>query len=53
MTQQNAYTSNITVNAPAGMDAHEIGRVVQQHFAQQQFEQQNRQRSAMTGGFYP
>lgn len=53
MTQQNAYTSNITVNAPAGMDAHEIGRVVQQHLDQQQFEQQNRQRSAMTGGLYP
>lgn len=53
MTQQNAYTNNITVNAPAGMDAHEIGRVVQEHLNQQQFEQQNRQRSAMTGGFYP
>ena len=53
MTQQNAYTSNITVNASPGMDPNDVGRIVQQHFAQQQFEQQNRQRSAMTGGFYP
>jgi len=53
MTQQNAYTSNITVNASPGMDPNDVGRIVQQHLAQQQFEQQNRQRSAMTGGFYP
>lgn len=51
--QQNAYTNNITVNASSGMDAHEMGRVIQQHLAQQQFEQQNRQRSAMRGGFNP
>lgn len=51
--QQNAYTSNITVNAPAGMDGNEIGRIVKQQMDQHNFERQNRERSAMTGGFYP
>lgn len=50
-TQQNAWTNNITVNASPGMDPNDVGRIVQQHLAQQQFEQQNRQRSAMTGVF--
>jgi phage-related protein len=34
------------------MDGNEIGRIVQQQMDQYRIEQQNRQRSAMTGEFY-
>ena len=50
--QQNSYTSNITVNTQSSMDGNEIGRIVQQQMDQHRIEQQNRQRSAMTGGLY-
>ncbi|MEZ3500767.1 phage tail tape measure protein [Pantoea sp. KPR_PJ] len=51
--QQNNVTYNTTIHAPAGMDPNEVGLLVKQQLEQHRYDEQNRQRSALTGGSYP